>query len=61
MIGDNVWLGFGATIRNGLHIGNCARINMGSVVTKNIQNYGNVTGNFAIPHKDFIENLKKIT
>ena len=61
VIGDNVWLGFGATIRNGLHIGNCARINIGSVVTKNIQNYGNVTGNFAIPHKDFIENLKKIT
>lgn len=60
VIGNNVWLGFGATIRNGLQIGDHARINMGSVVTKDVPDGGNVTGNFAIPHKNFIENLKKI-
>ena len=56
-IGEDVWIGFGATIRNGIHIGDRARTNMGSVVTRNVGTA--VTGNFAIPHKDFIANLKK--
>lgn len=33
--------------------------NMGSVVTRNVGTEEAVTGNFAIPHKDFIANLKK--
>lgn len=58
-IGEDVWIGFGATIRNGIHIGDRARTNMGSVVTRNVDTEEAVTGNFAIPHKDFIANLKK--
>ena len=58
-IGEDVWIGFGATIRNGIHIGDRARTNMGSVVTRNVGTGEAVTGNFAIPHKDFIANLKK--
>ena len=58
-IGEDVWIGFGATIRNGIHIGDRARTNMGSVVTRNVGTEEAVTGNFAIPHKDFIANLKK--
>lgn len=58
-IGQDVWIGFGATIRNGIHIGDRARTNMGSVVTRNVGTEEAVTGNFAIPHKDFIANLKK--
>ena len=58
-IGEDVWIGFGATIRNGIHIGDRARTNMGSVVTRNVGTKEAVTGNFAIPHKDFIANLKK--
>ena len=58
-IGEDVWIGFGATIRNGIHIGDRARTNMGSVVTRNGGTEEAVTGNFAIPHKDFIANLKK--
>ncbi len=59
VIGDNVWIGIGSTIRNGLKIGNNARINIGSVVVGNVKERGNVTGNFAIPHEKFLDNLKK--
>lgn len=58
VVGDHVWLGFGATIRNGLLIGEGARVNMGSVVSKNVLPGEQVTGNFAIPHEKFLENLK---
>ena len=58
-IGEDVWIGFGATIRNGIHIGDRARTNMGSVVTRNVGTEEAVTGNFAIPHKDFNANIKK--
>lgn len=60
VIGNRVWLGFGATLRNGLMIEDDARINMGSVVTKNVLPGESVTGNFAIPHERFMENLKKM-
>lgn len=58
VIGADTWIGIGATIRNGLSIGCEARTNMGSVVTKNVSDHESVTGNFAIEHKSFIENLK---
>ena len=58
MVGDHVWLGFGATLRNGLIIGEGSRVNMGSVVTKNVLPGESVTGNFAIEHDKFMENLK---
>lgn len=58
-IGKDSWIGFGATIRNGITIGNNTRANMGAVVTKSIGNNEKVTGNFAIPHDEFIAKLKK--
>lgn len=58
VVGDHVWLGFGATLRNGLIIGEGSRVNMGSVVTKNVLPGESVTGNFAIEHDKFMENLK---
>lgn len=58
MIGQNSWIGFGATITNGISIGENARVNIGSVATKNVPDGGNVTGNFAIAHEKFIRNLK---
>lgn len=57
-IGDDSWVGIGSSIRNGIRIGKKARCNMGSVVTKDVKDYSQVTGNFAIEHKQFIENLK---
>lgn len=57
-IGEDAWIGLGATLRNGIKIGNHARANMGAVVTKNVDNYQAVTGNFAISHEEFIDKLK---
>lgn len=58
VVGDDAWIGAGATIRNGVRIGVNSRANMGAVVTKNVMDGEAVTGNFAINHKQFIENLK---
>ena len=46
-------------IKNGLTIGNQARINMGAVVSLDVAEHEAVTGNFAIEHRKFIENMKK--
>lgn len=58
-IGDDSWIGINSTIRNGMKIGECARTNMGAVVTKNVEDNESVTGNFAIEHSLFIKKLKK--
>lgn len=59
VVGKDVWIGIGAQIRNGLTIGDNARINMGAIVTKSVGANESVSGNFAIKHSKFIENLKK--
>ena len=59
-IGDNSYLGPNCTIKNGLFLDKNSKVSMGAVVTKNVNENEVVTGNFAIPHKQFIENLKKI-
>lgn len=59
-INSNTWVGFSTTVSNGLNIGTNARINIGSVVTKNVNDGQSVTGNFAIDHSCFIDNIKKI-
>lgn len=59
-IGDDVWIGPSAVISDGLSIGDRARITLGSVVTRDVLPGQHVTGNFAIDHGKFIENLKKI-
>ena len=60
VIGKNAWIGIGAIIRNGLVIGDDARVNIGAVVTKDISDGMHVSGNFAIEHKKFLDNLKLI-
>lgn len=58
-IGEGTWIGFGATVINGTTVGKNARVNMGAVATRPVPDGGSVTGNFAIEHEKFIENLKK--
>lgn len=57
-IAPNTWIGFGATIRNGLKIEDGGRVNMGAVVTKDVKQSEAVTGNFAIEHSRFMQLLK---
>lgn len=59
VLGDGVWIGVGATVINGITVGEKARVNIGSVATRSVPDGGSVTGNFAIEHEKFIENLKK--
>ena len=35
-IGENSWIGYGCIIRNGVHVGNNARANMGAVVSRDV-------------------------
>lgn len=55
---DNVWFGPNATIRNNILIGGNANVSIGSVVTKKVERNKKVSGNFAIDHDRFMENLK---
>ena len=59
-IGDNSYLGPNCTIKNGLILGKNSKVSMGAVVTKDVKDNEVVTGNFAIPHEQFIKNLKKM-
>lgn len=43
-IGDDVWIGYGATIMSGVHIGQGAVIAAGAVVTKDVPPYAIVGG-----------------
>jgi UDP-3-O-[3-hydroxymyristoyl] glucosamine N-acyltransferase len=59
-IGDDVWIVPNASVSSGIIIGDNAFITIGSVVVKNVPSSSKVSGNFAIPHNKFIENLKRI-
>lgn len=45
VIGNDVWIGYGATVLNGVHIGDGAVIAAGAVVTKDVEPYSIVAGN----------------
>jgi len=57
-MGDDVYIGPSASLVNGLNIGSKAKASIGSVVTKDIEQGQQVSGNFAIPHKRFIDVIK---
>lgn len=59
VFGDDTWIGVNATISNCLKVEKSARVSLGSVVTKNVNEGETVTGNFAIPHKVFLDDLKQ--
>lgn len=45
VVDDDVWIGYGATILSGIHIGQGAVIAAGSIVTKDVPPYAIVGGN----------------
>lgn len=58
-IGKNTWIGPGSVIRNGITIGDRARVNMGAVVTLSAPDDAAVSGNFARPHSQLIDEMKQ--
>ena len=65
VVGDDVWIGYGATIMSGVHIGQGAVVAAGAVVTKDVPPYAIVGG---VPAKviryrfepEIVEELLKI-
>ena len=53
-IGSNVWVGPGTIITNGISIQDGADLTIGSVVVDEVSAGEKVTGNFAIPHMNFM-------
>jgi UDP-3-O-[3-hydroxymyristoyl] glucosamine N-acyltransferase len=60
VVGDDVWVGPGAIISNELDVGSRAFITLGAVVTRNVAEGEKVSGNFAIAHSRFLEQLRTI-
>lgn len=57
-IGNGVWVGVGAIVSNRVSVGDGARVSIGAVATKAVPAGVTVSGNFAIEHKRFLQNLK---
>ena len=58
-IGDNMYIGPGSTFSNNITAGDDSRVSLGSVVVRNIAEESTVTGNFAIEHSIFMNELKE--
>ena len=56
-ISKNSFIGPNCTIKNGLFLGENSRVTMGAVVVMNVENNEVVSGNFAIPHDQFIKRI----
>lgn len=51
----------GACIAKRINIGKNSKVNIGSIVTKNVAENSSVTGNFAVEHKKWIEFVKNVS
>lgn len=59
-IGENAYVGLQACFAPKVSVGKGCKISMGAVVTKDVPDNTQVSGNFAIEHKLHIEHLKSI-
>ncbi len=57
-VGDNAWIGAAAVVSNRVSVGGGARVSIGAVATRDVPAGETYTGNFAIPHRTFLRNLK---
>ncbi len=59
-IGDDAWIGPGASLVNGIRIGHRAHVALGSVVIGNVDPEQRVAGNFAVGHRALLKRLASI-
>lgn len=57
-IGDDAYLGPNCTISNGVRIGAKATVTIGSVVVRDVAEGARVTGNFALPHENWLKLIR---
>ena len=60
LIDDDVWLGYGATVLSGVHVGRGAIVAAGSVVREDVAAYTIVGGNPAVPIGKRFDSLEEI-
>lgn len=60
IIGAGAYIGPSAVIKNGLTVGDGARVSIGSVVTQDVPAGATVSGNFAVPHDRFLTHIRAI-
>ena len=60
-LGEGAYIGPNACMRNGVKVGRNATVSMGSVVTRDVPDDVVVTGNFAVPHADWLAFVKKLS
>lgn len=59
-LGNKVFVGVGVSIAPNVKVGDNCKISIGAVVTKDVPNNMQISGNFAIEHNKFLKNLKSI-
>tara|TARA_R110002012_G_scaffold203736_1_gene373132 strand:+ start:15195 stop:16100 length:906 start_codon:yes stop_codon:yes gene_type:complete len=59
-IGENTFVGPNASISNGVRVGRGAHVTIGAVVTRDVEDNTQVTGNFAVPHHKWLNFLRSI-
>jgi UDP-3-O-[3-hydroxymyristoyl] glucosamine N-acyltransferase len=60
IIGDRAYIGPSAVIKNGVTLGEAARVSIGAVVTRDVAAGATVSGNFAIQHDRFLDHIRSI-
>jgi UDP-3-O-[3-hydroxymyristoyl] glucosamine N-acyltransferase len=60
VLGKNVWVGLNSTISNNINIGDNAKVRIGSVVIKDLNDYDDQSGNFAYSHLMHIKNFLRL-
>jgi acyl-[acyl carrier protein]--UDP-N-acetylglucosamine O-acyltransferase len=59
-LGEGAYIGPNACLRNGVRIGKNATVSMGSVVTRDVADDMVVSGNFAVPHANWLAFVKSL-
>lgn len=59
-LGADAYVGPNACIRNGVKVGKNANVSMGSVVTRDVPEDATVSGNFAVPHDQWLAFVKSL-
>ena len=59
-VGENAYIGLKVACAPKVKIGKNSKVSMGATVTKNVPENSQVSGNFAIDHKLYVEHIKSI-